>query len=615
MDETVSLLDELRAAVGRRRTPPPAARRALAATDDPAVMRKAGRVLAGLVPTDDELRPLRVTVVATCTVGPFEHLLRAALVGAGALPAVEPGEYGSFELTLASAGFAADGDPDIVCCLLDESYFLPDDWSATDPERFGEQVDARLGELRGLLESCLPRTSATVLLHTVPLPAHVRDSVLSWRGRAAVAQAWHRLNADILGLAGSHRQVVVVDLVSVLAEAAVPARDDRLHRYADLPYTDGALLALAHQVRRVAQVRLGLSRKVLALDLDDTLWGGVLGEVGAGAVQLGGLYPGNCYRQLQRTALRLRSQGVILVLTSKNDPLLVEEALTEHPEVLLRPEAFAVRAVNWSSKSDNLRQAAESLGMALDSFVLVDDSAFERGQVADALPGVAVVSAGGDPAHVVRTLLEPGWFDTADLTDTDQERPQLYRSRALRGEFSASFSSSEEYLHALELTLTAEPASGFALARVAQLAARTNQFNLTGIRFDETATAELAADEDHLVASFSVTDRFGDEGIVGAAWVHCGPARWQVLNLVLSCRVLGRGLELAAVDWLARQARAAGATELAGRFVRSRRNGVAADVWTRAGFTPAGDDAYTLDLTADLPAPPAWVTAPERSDA
>ncbi|MFL6136660.1 MAG: HAD-IIIC family phosphatase [Frankiaceae bacterium] len=615
-----ALLDALRAAVDRQVSPPPPVRRALVEETDPAVLRKAGRLLAKLRPEDGELRPVRVGIVASCTVGSFQHLLHAALIGAGTLPTLEQADYGAFEMTLATASFTANGDPDVVACLLDETYFLPADWSAIDVDALGKHVEGRLDDLRGLVAAACSRSSATLVLHTIPLPAQVRDMVISWRARASLGQLWHRLNAGILGMAEELRQVAAVDLVGALADAPFLARDDRLHRYADMPYTDGALHLLADQVRRVVQARAGLSRKVLALDLDNTLWGGVLGEVGAHGVQLGGLYPGNCYLDLQRAADQLRRQGVILVLASKNDPQLVEEALTAHPEVLLRPESFSVSAVAWTPKADSLRRAAESLSLSTGSLVFMDDSPFERGHVSDELPDVALVDSSGDPAHLVRALLRTGWFDVVELTETDRQRPELYRSRALRTDFSSGFGSSEDYLHALGIELTAEPVSGFSVARVAQLAARTNQFNLTGVRFDEATTTALSADPGHLVAAFSVSDRFGDEGIVGAAWVQRGERTWRVLNLVLSCRVLGRGVELAIADWLAGQARAAGAAVLEGRFVPSRKNGVAAGFWPSAGFArsdPGADgadgEAFALDLSSASGGIPAWIALRERS--
>jgi FkbH-like protein len=366
-------------------------------------------------------------------------------------------------------------------------------------------------------------------------------------------------------------------------------------------------------VRRFVQAKIGLSRKVLALDLDNTLWGGVLGEVGAAGVTLGGLYPGKSYKELQRTALRLRDQGIILVLASKNDADHVDAALREHPEVVLRPDMFSGTAVNWQPKAANLRQLAEQLDLGISSFVFLDDSPFERGHVAEESPEVTVLSSEGDPAYLVRTVTAGGWFDTLDLTDTDRKRPALYQTRMARGEFAGSFGSSEEYLAALDITVSIATATEFDVPRIAQLAARTNQFNLTGLRPDEAATAAMSVDPGHLVAAFSVSDRFGDEGIVGAAWVQRGERVWRVLNLVLSCRVLGRGVELAVVEWLAARASAEGATELEGRFVPSPKNAVSASFWTKAGFTETAEGIYRLDISETQYRAPEWIRLLERS--
>lgn len=587
-------------------------RSALAALTDPMPARRAGRLLQDLQAAGTELRPVRLGVLATCTVGPLTELLRTAVVGVGAVPEIELGDYGNFEMSLAAGQF---GDPDVLLLLLDDSYFLPRDFDASDVTSLTEPIADRVAQLCELIGSAVQRSSATVVLHTVPLPAKLRNSLISLRARAALARAWYQLNAELLALAEQHRQVVVLDLVHALTDLPAVSRDPRLHSFADLPYTDAALWALSRELGRVVQARLGLSRKVLTLDLDNTLWGGVLGEVGAHSVVLGGLYPGKCYRELQLAAHRLRAQGVILVLASKNDPELVEQALAKHPEMLLRSDAFSVLAVNWSAKDGNLRQAAESLGLSTESFVFMDDSSFERGAIADALPEIALVAADGDPAHLANSLLNPGFFDVLELTDTDRQRPALYRSRALRSDFAGGFGSSEDYLQALEIELTMAEADEFAVPRVAQLAARTNQFNLTGIRYDEATTASMSTDPGQLVVALTVRDRFGDEGIVGALWAERGQDTWRVLNFVLSCRVLGRGIELAALDWVCSRAAAAGASTVEGRFVRSAKNSAAAGFWLRAGFTATDTELFHLNLQDRRDPAPAWISVRERKEA
>jgi FkbH-like protein len=550
--------------------------------------------------------------LATCTIGAYDNLLRATLVGGGVLPAIEPKAYGTFEMSLATARLAAGDDPDFLALLIDESYFLPRDWDAADAPGLIGYIQARLETLRNLVASYAAHTCATIVLHTVPAPVVMLDTIVSWDARALVAQAWHQVNAGLLGLAGETRQVMAIDLAALLADAPGAARDERMRQYGDIPYTDGALLILAQQVRRAVQAKLGLSRKVLAIDLDNTLWGGVVGEVGAAGLELGGLYPGNCYLALQRAVRRLRDQGVVLMLASKNDPEVAEGVLAEHPEVVLRPEAFSARAVNWQAKPENMRRAAQSLNLPLRSWVFMDDSDFERWQVSTELPDVAVVSAAGEPAYLVRSLVRDGWFDVMTLTDTDRQRAELYRTRMERSEFETGFDTQTKYLQALDINVEIVPVTKYTIARVAQLAARTNQFNLTGLRYDETATTAMNDSAEYLVSSISVTDRFGPEGIVGAVWVQLGERTWTVLNMVMSCRVLGRGVELATIGWLAGRARACGAVALKGRYVRSGRNEVAAGFWEKAGFTSAEDGEYVLDLHGQVVDGPDWITLLEQ---
>jgi GNAT superfamily N-acetyltransferase len=398
--------------------------------------RESGTDLGGAgQPDPAELRPVRVAMLASCATGPFEHLLRASLVSAGTWPALVRSGRGAFEPTLTTGTLAAD-DPDVVVCLLDERYFLPRDWSPVGPAGLAEQLEARLADLRGLVLANLRRSTAAFVLHTVPLPAELRETVISWQTPSAARRAWHRLNAAILALADEDSRIAVVDLAGELADARLRGGDEPPHSDADLAYPDGALLTLARHVARVIQARLG----------------------------------------------------------------------------------------------------------------------------------------------------------------------------PLRTDFFAGYASPEEYLHALGTRVLARPVTAFEVARVAQLAARTNQFNLTGIRFDDGATAAMSADPGYLVVSFAVSDRFGDEGIVGAAWIECRSRVWWVLNLVVHSRVLGRGVEYAMADWIVRRAAAVGAAALAGRYVPAGRNAVAEGFWEKAGFTPAGEDGvFTVAPGAAPTCLPTWI--------
>ncbi|MBZ5790686.1 HAD-IIIC family phosphatase [Burkholderia contaminans] len=606
MNVSTDWMAALRDAAMRGEPPDAPTRAALLGVTDALRAIAAGKLVAGLPAGGPRPKTIDVTVLANCTTGNYPHLLAARLAGIGVQARVHVNPYGGFEMALAT-GRLDGSDPDLVTCLIDEAYFMPEDWNPADADGLAAHLASRADTLRAQVLALTDASRATFVLHTLPLPDTLRNSVISWRARTALSRAWCLVNAAILGLAEDSERVAVIDLVSLLANAAKPLRDARLMHYGHLSFSDDALLLHANEVRRYVQARLGLSRKGLGLDLDNTLWGGVVGELGAERIELGRLYPGSGYRALQTAAARLRSQGVVLALLSKNDAALVDDVLASHPEMVLRPGDFSASAVNWAPKSQGLHAIGETLDLAPDAFVFMDDSAFERGEVAAQWPEVALVAADCDPALLADTLLGGGWFDSLALTDTDRNRPALYRARSDRQQYSNGFASRDDYLHALGIQLVPKAAERFTIARIAQLAARTNQFNLTGERHDDAQLEQMANDPGHFVYSFSARDRFGDDGIVGAVWGTRDASAWRVTNFVLSCRVLGRSIEVAIVGWLATRAREAGARTLEGRYVASPRNAVAAELWPTCGFAPSRDDCFALPLSGAFAPTPAWI--------
>jgi predicted enzyme involved in methoxymalonyl-ACP biosynthesis len=387
------LVEAVRQAVAAGAVPPPDVRLALAQSSDPAQLAVAGGLLAELRDPVGELRELRLLVAAGCPAGPLAALLRAVLVAAGARPEVAELEPSRFDPELA-AGLPGRS-PDLVACLLDEWFFLPDRFDLTDPAPLAAHLNQRLERLAVLTTAVLRSTAATLVLHTVPLPRRLRDTVVGIRARAVLTRLWQGLNTRLLELAETDRRIQVVDLAGLLGTAALAARaagqPDR-HRPGRQAYTDGALLLLADEVRRIGQAQLGLSRKLLALGPETGRWSADLG----------------------RTVGLLAEQGVLLLHTDRHSPDPVERVLSERPDMLLCAELFARRVVNWAPKAGNLRRSAETLGLGTGAVVYLTDSDFERGHVAAELPEVAVVDTGGDPALLVDSLLGHGWFDVLE---------------------------------------------------------------------------------------------------------------------------------------------------------------------------------------------------------
>ncbi|MDH6140496.1 hypothetical protein P3T35_002504 [Kitasatospora sp. GP30] len=384
------LIEAVQQAVAAGEAPAADVRLALAQSTDTDLLAAAGRALAGLRDPGGELRPVRLLLLADCPAGPFPDLLRAVLVAAGARPEpAEPTERAESAESPAGrfdAGFdagLAEAGAELVVGLVDERYFLPDRFDLTDPAPLGPHLADRLDRLAGLAEAALAGGTGTLVLHTVPLPRRLRDTVVGLRARGGLTRHWQRLNAGLLDLAEADGRIEVIDLAGLLATAPTAARSGATG------WTDAALLLLAQEVRRVAQTRLGLSRRLLALGPEASHW----------PVELG------------RCVKRLAEQGIHLVPTDHHTPDPVERVLSERPEVLINAAAFSRRVVNWAPKAGNLRRSAESLGLGADALVFLTESDFERGHVAAELPEVAVVDSGGDPARLVDELLGHGWFD------------------------------------------------------------------------------------------------------------------------------------------------------------------------------------------------------------
>jgi FkbH-like protein len=574
-------------------------------TDIPALL-EAGRLLAK-VPSAllGELKPLRVAVTGTFTASGVAPLLRVALLGKGIAPEIHVSGFDQLAVDLSSPSSPlASFEPQVTLCLLHDDWFVPASWD--DLEGFGKAVRDRSTMFDHLVGAFTERSGSAVLVHTVPLSPVEMRGVVAFDGRAALGRAWRELNSDLLGMALRRDQVHALDLEAYLVDAKARLRDERLYRFASAAWTPEVESVYAAEAANFCRAFLGLAKKVLVLDLDNTLWGGVVGDDGPSGIQIGSMYPGNAYREMQRRAVQLRKQGVVLALASKNEAAIVDQVLTEHPDLVIRPADIAARAVNWQPKDHNIRGLAQQLNLGLDSFVFADDSTFETQLVRGSIPEVTVVHLDGDPADHVAALQRAGSFDVLTTTATDRERTRLYQARAERTEFADSFSSVQDYLRGLDITVSVREADEFSLPRLIQLGQRTNQFNMIGTSHPEARTREMAASDSHVVLVFEVADRFGAEGIVGGVWVSKHDDHWLVENFVMSCRVFTRGVEHTVVQHLADRAASSGVSRLEADFRATDRNKAAAAFYPDAGFELVSEGRYALPVVPRPQISPDW---------
>lgn len=384
--------------------------------------------------------------------------------------------------------------------------------------------------------------------------------------------------------------------------------------------TDELAGQVAAEIAAFCAARKGFARKCLALDFDNTLWGGVVGEDGVAGVQLAGGYPGNLYTELQKEICALKDRGVTLVALSKNNEADAWEVFKQRPEMVLKQTDFSAHRINWQDKAANLRELAAELNLGLDSFVMLDDNPVERDWVAEALPEVEVCPA-GDPMEMLRWLTTCRRFDTLAITREDTLRAKSYEASAARSQLAAQAGNLEEYLMSLGTQVEVGCNTSAQVARVAQLTQKTNQFNLTTRRYTEPEIQKMINDPEWRVFWCSCRDRFADEGVIGAALVKVAGDEHHIDTFLMSCRVLGRGVEKAFLGSICESAQTANAKRIRGEFVPSGKNAQTEKFYETCGFVagiPTSDGMYWyLSLPARDNLIPQWIslqtTKPENS--
>jgi len=357
-----------------------------------------------------------------------------------------------------------------------------------------------------------------------------------------------------------------------------------------------------HVARLLAAIR-GQSFKCLVLDLDNTLWGGVVGDDGLGGIILGnGTAVGEAHLALQRYALSLSQRGVILAVCSKNHDVVAREVFDRHPEMLLKHQDISCFVANWDDKPSNLRHIAKSLNIGLDALVFVDDNPFERNLIRAELPQVAVPELSEDPADFAACVAAAGFFESVTITDEDRQRANQYRANTQRQEMLESVTDMDSYLRNLQMELRYRPFDSIGLQRIVQLANKTNQFNLTTRRYTDKEVQSIMNDPDALHLQLRLVDKFGDNGVISLIIGRLDADQNLIIETwLMSCRVLGRQVESATLNLLAQRALGMGAKRLVGVFRPTTRNDMVRDHYPKLGFEELrrepGETQWALDLS------------------
>jgi FkbH-like protein len=432
---------------------------------------------------------------------------------------------------------------------------------------------------------------------------------------AAPSRMIARLN-DLLAHAAAQENVMLLDVAQASARDGLDAWFD-VARWLQgkMEIAPQATTRYGELLARLIGAQRGKSRKCLVLDLDDTLWGGVVGDVGTAGIILGeGSAQGEAHLALQRYAKQLKERGVILAVCSKNEHALAEAVFREHPEMVLRRPDIAAFVANWNDKVENLKEIAGRLNIGLDSLVFVDDNPVERARVREGLPMVAVPELPNDPALYVRCIADAGYFEAVSFTADDMLRGEQYATNTAREALRGVSQSVDDFLRGLAMSVTYGPIEPVDLARATQLINKTNQFSTTTRRYSSDEVARFAAAPENLTLQFRLVDRFGDNGLVSAMILRPAgdPGVLELDTWVMSCRVFGRQLEKEAMSIAVEAARGRGIRILRAEYIPTERNGVVSGLFKGLGFAavpgtgPSGASRWILN-TAEYIAPPTFI--------
>jgi FkbH-like protein len=562
------------------------------------------------------LTPCRLALLRSFTVEPLVPLLQAAAFAHGIALEVHVGAFNTYaqdilDPTSALYHFA----PDVVLLAVQTRDIASELWHGyadLSPEARDAAIKRTIASFHTCITTLRSRSQAHLIVHTLETPAVPSQGIFDQQSTDGQVGAIQEINTALHQLAHQQRGVYILDY------DAIVARYGRIHWYDErkwlttrLPISAGCLVPMAQEWLRFLAPLTGRGCKALVVDLDNTLWGGVIGEDGIEGIQLEREYPGTAYQALQRAILDLYQRGIILAICSKNNFDDAMEALEGHPGMLLRPQHFAAWRINWQDKVQNLREIAAELNIGIDALAFLDDNPVERAHIRADLPEVTVLPLPDDPMGYAAALRATPVFERLVLSDEDRERGRYYVEQRQRVELEQQATSLEDFYASLQQEVEIRPVDTASLTRVAQLTQKTNQFNTTTHRYREQQISTMVESPNWDAYAVRVCDRFGDNGIIGVVIVHDMDDVSDIDTFLLSCRVISRGVETSILSFLVERARARQLRQVQGWFIPTKKNAPARDCYAehsmKALAEQDGATLWVLDLaTQDIACPP-WI--------
>ena len=496
--------------------------------------------------------------------------------------------------------------PDITFLILDIRNFLGDNFHnfhilSDDAKK--EFAKEKINHLENIIQNFEKNSNSKLVITNFNIPSYSPNGIIESKIKFGLHEMIEKINNSLRDISKTHNSIYVYDFnqfVSKHGEKNI--FDYRQFHLGDIQITFNFMSYFGYELMSYIKSITGTNRKCIVLDLDNTLWGGVVGEDGFDGIELGQTANGKAFVDFQKELLSLWQQGIILAINSKNNFDDAMKVIHEHPEMILREKNFANIQINWNDKAQNLLQISDEINIGLNSIVFFDDDKLNQTRIKQEFPEVLTIELPEDPSEFSPLLKELNDFNVLQRTDEDTKRGQMYTEQRKRKELEKSVSNLDDFLKELDIKVKMKKSNEFLIPRISQLTLKTNQFNLTTRRYQEEEIKNFSSNTKFIVGCAQVLDKFGDNGITGVYIIKKNNKSWLIDTFLLSCRIMGRGVENAILSQILLDAQKNGIDEIQAEFIPTQKNQPAENFLSDFGFKKQ-DEMWIYKLNNEIKLP------------
>ena len=549
---------------------------------------------AKMIKTDKINKKIRVAVLGSFTLNGFDETIRVKCYEKNIECKTYVGDYNQYNQDILNNDSKFyQFNPEITFLILDvrhvigELFFVPYSLTSLEKEEF---VNQKIKEITNLINTIINNSQSHLILTELQIPTYSPYGINEKNEEFGLKQMIQKINDGIRNETRDEQLVSILDFNEFIQRYG----ETNVFSYkqffsGDMKIAIEFIPKFVDELMRFIIAISGMAKKCIVLDLDNTLWGGVVGEDGFDNIKLGEEPVGRSYVEFQKRLLGLNQRGIILAINSKNNFDDAIRVIKDHPNMVLKEENFSCMKINWKDKVSNLHEISKELNIGLDSLVFFDDDPVNREFVKEQLKEVLVVDLPTDSSEYPQILTEMNVFESGKITEEDVKRREIYSEQQKRIKFESDIGNFDEFLKQMNIQVEIKKADSFSIPRISQLTLKTNQFNLTTKRYQENEISSLANNKDRIVECAKVSDKFGDNGITGVYIIEKNDNEWIIDSFLLSCRIIGRGVENVMINQLIERAKKEDVKRIKGKFISTHKNKPAENFYKEFGFIEEGD--------------------------